>query len=1048
MTARALAFRGTVLVAGLAVLVAVLMVVPAGSIFSTPVMLRAGSAGAATGGTTLGTTYAAGSYNWPELHNNAQLTGLTRNTSLSTSNAPQLGVRWAAELYGQAVDSPSVVYNANLGESLVYIGTETGYLEALDLTNGHIVWANWLGSPVVSSPVYDNGSVFAATQRNSALFNINATTGDIECTTPIPFVVEGTPVVATPPGGVRTVYIGSENTNVNGPMYAINAGTCKIEWTYAGYTILAGTWDPNSYVVAANGTPLLIAGTSDPDSAVYAIDALTGKLEWRYQTIFPAGGNWDIGAGVTISAPGVNGFVDGVAYAINKWGGLVALNLSSGKPIWGYNIDNLTGSTPDSRSTFALDGINLVFGHNGGMFDVNAKTGALIWQYDDPSGTEIISSPAIAGRTLDSAIVVAGDLAGSVDVLSLQTGHQLYSYQTGNYITGSPAISDKNILIDSTDSLLYDLAVGGSNDATLPTTSISSPAFDSSVANPAPHNLTIYGNATDPRGVAEVGIGIETGGPGGPWWDGATGSWNRGPYTNPTTLASPNATSTAWTYSISVPAGGQAYTVEANAISIGGQTDFKGATSSFGVSASRTAAHAEAVPSTVGPGETTVVNGSAFGRNEVVTISYLNQTLATERTTSTGYVRDIRVTIPTDAGFGLGGLTVTGERTGKTATAPIEVLNNWVSNGYNSTGTDAEPYDPTFYNLIEVGTGTFVHVAWNFVSGAPINATPIEASNVVYVANLAGDVYAVSAHNGGLYWTWSASGGSALLNEAIDTSLNLLYVTAQNETVYAISTVTGTTVWSEKFGGILSAPQITSKGLYVAITTASGALVDMLSPSTGAVVWSEPFPVAILAAPAVSDTGSLLVVGSLAGVLYAVNATTGAAEWNYSAGGEILAAATIWDGVVYFGSTNGKVYALTTAGKLDWSYKIGSPVEDTGAITATSGHPVPGSGKSSLLMIGANNGVTYGINLETGKLKFTSSSSGAVVSVTAVQGMVVDLHANGTVSGVRNYADFGLFNMTLGGYLTSTPVVVNGAIYITSGTGVLYAYTGNGQDPV
>jgi outer membrane protein assembly factor BamB len=1034
----------------LAIALGALMALPAASFASGAGAGASGASsplpGGAPGVTGLANSYAAGSYNWPELHGNAQLTGVAENTSLSTHTASQLGVKWAAEMYGQAVDSPSVAYNSELGETLVYIGTEPGYLMALNLENGQVVWSNWLGSPVVSSPVYNDGSIYVGTQRNSALFNVNATTGNVVCTTPIPSVIEGTAVVATPPGGVRTVYISSEDTAISGPTFAINADTCAVEWTFTDYHVVAGPWDPNSYVVAANGTPLVLTGTSDPDESVYAIDALTGKLEWRYQTVAPAG-DWDVAAGITISAPGVNGFPDGVAYCANKYGALAALNLSDGKPIWAYNYDNLTGSAPPVRATAALDGINLVYGHEGGMFDLNAKNGSIIWQYADPSHTEIISSPAIAGRTLDTSIVVAGDIGGSIDVVALTTGKQLYTYQTGGYITASPAISYDNILIDSTDGLLYKLAVGGSNDAHLPTTSVSFPTFDSSVANPSPQNLTIFGNASDLRGVAEVGVGIETGGAGGPWWDSANGTWTPGPYTNPATLTSPGATSTAWTFSIAVPAGGQSYSLEANAISIGGQTDLTGASTSFSVAASRTAAHGFANPSFVGPGGTTIVNGSAFGADERVTISYLGQTLATERTTSSGYLRDVPVRIPTNAGFGLNGLTLTGERTGKVATVPIEVLNSWDSEGYNATHTGAEIYDSTFYDLIELSNKTYIHLAWNFVTGAPINASPVESNNVVYVANTAGVVYAVSAHNGGIYWTWNGSGGSPLESDALAPSLDLLFVTAQNGDLYAISTVNATTQWTAKVGGNLTAPEVTASGVYVASTTGSTGLVELLAATTGVVVWSDALSTPISASPAISNSGTLLAIGTWGGVLYALNATTGASEWNYSAGGQIRAAAIVWDGKVYFGSTNGNVDALTTGGAFVWTFKAGAGVEDTGAITSTPRALVPGSSSASLLMIGTNDGITYGVHLSDGKRSFSQSGTGAVVSVAEVLGMVIDLHANGEMDGVRNYADYSLFSIEFGAYFDSTPVIVNGAIFVTSGTGALYAYTGTGADP-
>ncbi len=1035
------------LLVSIVALVALLMIAPTGSYLGVAGtsaardLARTTDAAVRVGQPAAGPNSAI--YNWPELHLNNALTGYYKNTTLSTANASELGVHWAFEMYGQAIDSPSVAYNPILNETLVYIGTNPGYLMAINLATEQVVWSDWLGTPIASSPTISDGSLYVATDRNSALYNINDTTGVIQCSLPIPFIVQSTATVATPPGGVRSVFIGAENTGANGPIYAINAGNCSVEWSYAGYAIITGNWDPVSYAVSQNGTGVVLIGTANPDSAIYEFNAVTGQLYWRYMTYFPPGGNFDIGAGVTISAPGVNGFKYGVAYTDNKYGDLVALNLSSGKAIWNENINNLTGGKPPSRATPALAGDNLIIGHQGGVLDISAINGSVLWQYKDPTDTEVLSSPAIVGAKQATAVIVAADLSGAVTVLSLATGSVLYSYQTGGYITGSPAIYDGNILIDSTDTLLYDFQVGGGNDATLPSTTLSSPAYEAKVSNPKSGMETVYGNATDPVGVTEVGVAVEAGGVGTPWWDGTTGSWVAGPYTNYATLGSPGATSTAWTYQFPVPVGGAAYTVEANAISLSGQTDNIGASTAFTVLASTTAPHVKANPTTVAPGGTTTINGGAFGHGELVTIRFVNETLATERASKTGYLANIKVTIPKNASFGLNAITATGASTGKMATTSIEVLNDWDAVGNNATHTGNEPNDLTFYDQIAVGPGNFIHVAWYYTAGVPINASPVVANDVVYFGDTAGTVYALDVHNGGSYWTVSPTGGSPIEQDAVDPTLGLLYVTAQNGSIYALSTATGATVWSDDIGGNLSAPEIATHGLYIASTTGD---LELLNPSTGAVVWTDVLASEVTASPAISDTGKLLAIGESNGDMLGINAQNGKKEWTYATSGAIDAAATVYNGSILFGSANGDVYSLSFNGKLNWKYATGSPVEDTGALTYTTNAGVPGGGVP-LLIIGNNAGTAYALRASNGKLWFTQVETGAVVSAATVQGMIVVERAGGDVDADRNYADYGLFNLELGPYLTTTPAIVNGAIYITGGSGVLDVYTCNGRPP-
>ena len=140
-----------------------------------------------------------------------------------------------------------------------------------------------------------------------------------------------------------------------------------------------------------------------------------------------------------------------MAYVDGKDGIFYALDLTTGAMVWSYNFGgNGPGVTPvntDALTAPALSGNTVVFGATGFEDALNAVTGTLLWQYSDP-GDDINSSAAIVGPQ-NGRVVVFGGLNGIVHVLSLFTGKLLYSYQTGNQITGSPADVDGNLLIAS-----------------------------------------------------------------------------------------------------------------------------------------------------------------------------------------------------------------------------------------------------------------------------------------------------------------------------------------------------------------------------------------------------------------------------------------------------------------------------------------------------------------------------------------------------------------------------------------------------------------------
>jgi outer membrane protein assembly factor BamB len=980
-------------------------------------------------------------YDWPELHQNPQLRGYAYNSPLSSSNASELGVGWATNLYGSALDSPVVAYDPILGETLAYIGTEPGNVLAINIATGQIVWGVWLGSPIRSSPLVYDGAVYVGTFTNPTLFKLNATTGATEASVISPRPFEATPTVATPPGGVPTIYIGTVDTGPgSGPFMAINAENLSIEWKFTGYNHTAGSWNSASYAVSASGVPIVLFGTDNPDSSVYALNALTGKLIWRFQTYNPDEGDWDVAAGVTISLPGVNGFAQGVAYAVNKIQRAYALSLNNGTLIWETNFAALAGITTGvSRSTPALDGSNLVFGYANGLFDLNATTGARIWMYEDPTKTESLAAPAIAGGH-GTAIVVTGDIGGDLDVVSVIGGGHLYTYQTGGYITASPVVSDGNILIDSSNGILYDFTVGGGNDAVLPTTTVTYPSSGSTLTNPS-GNLTVTGSATDPTGVAAVNVAIQSGGPGGPWWDATTETWSTGAVDSGAVLGTPGAHSTSWSLAFPVVAAGGTFEVFAYAVSGSGQSDILGSGSSFTVGYSISGPHFEASPTFVAPGGTVTLNGGGFGASTVVNVTLHGEILAAITSRSNGSLPPTRVVIPSDSSFGLAALTAAGPSPEGSSTAAITITNGWEQSGYNSGHVGSEPNDPVFNYLIFPGGDNWVKLAWHFDPGVSITASPAVADEVAYVADTAGQLFAVSVHNGGLLWTYTLSSKATMQGSpAVDPTLGLVFVGANDGTLNAVYTANGTLAWSTSVGGEVAAPVYANGEVYV---SSSSGTVKALSESSGAVSWTTTLASSVTAAPSLNTTERLLVVGESNGDVVGLNSSTGAVRWSYLTGGAITASATISGGSVYIGSGDDYVYALSAStGHRTWSFKTGGPVKDTGSLLDNN------TNGALDLIIGSSDGKLYLLRAATGSQVYNVSAGSPIVGVSTAMGIAVFETAKGTIGASRTYVDEYGWRYKTGAGLATTPVLVNGTIYACAEDGNLYAFTATGQPPV
>jgi outer membrane protein assembly factor BamB len=972
---------------------------------------------------------------WLELHDNPQLSGYDSNSTLSTTNASQLGVAWELDTGASVLDSPAIAYDPSLGETLAYIGNDAGDVLAVDLASGAVVWSDWLGSPIRSSPLVYNGSLYVGTYSTSTIFRLNSTTGATDCSYLATGGLEGTPTLATPPGGVPTLYFPSEAAAPrSGPMLAVNAQTCQLEWSFAHYNQEAGIWGSTSYVVNAEGVPMVVWGTDDPDSSIYAVNALNGSLLWRFQCYNPHGTDFDVGAGVAISPPGHNGFPQGVAYATNKAARAYALDLNNGTLLWEVNLNAVAGSVGVARSTPALDRNSVVLGYGQGLFNLNAHNGTVKWIYNDSTYTESIASPAIAGG-ISHSVVLTADVGGDFDVLSLATGKGLFSYPTGGYVTSSPAVSGGDVVIGSSNGFLYDFAVGGGDANVLPTTNISSPADESLLANPN-GPLTVYGNASDPSRIGAVDVAVQSGGPTGPWWDAATGTWTGGIVQNPATLAAPGAAQTAWTFAVPVPGAGGAYRLTADAISTSGQADLQAPQVGFTVSFTTVGPHLEVSTPYVPPGGGLTVTGGGFGASTKVTVSLAGKTVAKVTTLANGTLPATRVGISATAPFGLAAFLATSKNGTLSASAPFTIANSWAQFGDGPGHGSSELNDPVLNDLIYPGDDQWAVLAWQFDPVAAINASPAVLDGVVYVADTVGNLYALDDHNGGLIWNFTLSSGAAIDGSpAVDATDGLVVFGANDGTLDAVDTGNGTLAWTDAVGGDVHAPVYAGGALYVSSSSGTVAEVGAVN---GAVAWSRTLPSAVDSAPSLNATAQLLVVGESNGDVVALNSSTGTTVWTYVTGGPVTASSVLVGGTVYVGSGDGDVYALVAgSGAVRWTYVTNGPIADTGSVYS-----------NSLLFIGSSNGSLYAIHIATGKQDFVLPVNGAVVGVSTAHGVVVYETATGILGANRAFKNEQTWTYATLGGLTTAPAIVDGAIYVAASDGFLYAFTGTGTPPV
>ncbi len=129
-------------------------------------------------------------------------------------------------------------------------------------------------------------------------------------------------------------------------------------------------------------------------------------------------------------------------------GHLVALNLSDGKEIWRYQVQQAIGESSPAVS----GGIVYIGDLMGIVHAVNAADGKPIWTFK--TGSEIKSSPVVVGDR-----VLIGSYDSKLYALSATDGKLLWTVETENYVHATPAVADGLVYLAGCDELFRAIRV-------------------------------------------------------------------------------------------------------------------------------------------------------------------------------------------------------------------------------------------------------------------------------------------------------------------------------------------------------------------------------------------------------------------------------------------------------------------------------------------------------------------------------------------------------------------------------------------------------------
>ena len=225
---------------------------------------------------------------WPMFRHDAQHTG----TAISPTANGNLSWQFST---GDKIRSSAAVVNG-----VAYVGSNNGYVYALNASSGALIWQYHSGSQIESSPAVIDNVVYIGVLwdgHNGYVSALNATTGALIWRFATNSGIESSPTVVN---GV--VYVGS----YYGFVYALNASNGAQIWSY-----LTGSFVFSSPAVH-NGVVFIGSG----DGNVYALNASIGTKIWSNQT-----------GGKIYASPAV---VGNVVYIGSDDNNVYALNASNG----------------------------------------------------------------------------------------------------------------------------------------------------------------------------------------------------------------------------------------------------------------------------------------------------------------------------------------------------------------------------------------------------------------------------------------------------------------------------------------------------------------------------------------------------------------------------------------------------------------------------------------------------------------------------------------------------------------------------------------------
>lgn len=283
------------------------------------------------------------------------------------------------------LEFPAVVW-----EGVAYIANLRGYLAAVSMRNGRVLWRKRIGRTNASSPAVDaaRGQLVLTTKEPGRITLVAMKTGKIRWRHAIARA-EPSPVV------VRGVaYFGDES----GRVYALDLRRRKMRWIFSGGAKITSS-------PAVVGQRVYVG---DYAGRVFALNARSGRRLWTGS------------AGTRVY--GTVSVAHGRVFAPSVFSGLSALSARTGRLLWRIPVGAYLYSSP------AYYRGRVYFGtYEAAVYSVDARTGRVAWRRST-------GAPVSGAVVVVAGVAYAASFNNRITAWHWRSGRKLWTFPHGRYV--------------------------------------------------------------------------------------------------------------------------------------------------------------------------------------------------------------------------------------------------------------------------------------------------------------------------------------------------------------------------------------------------------------------------------------------------------------------------------------------------------------------------------------------------------------------------------------------------------------------------------------